>query len=94
MDFFAQILASLFGAYLLTGALYLLRLSWPSIQVRYSGVFALLCAWALWPLVMWSEVGHKVRERQRRAYRVPSEEYLRAVVRLARERKARECQRS
>lgn len=90
MDFFAQILASLFGAYLLTGALYLLRLSWPSIQVRYSGVFALLCAWALWPLILWGEVGHAVSERQRRAYRVPSEEYLRAVARLTRERRRRD----
>ena len=91
MQILLDIIASIALAYALIGAAYVLRLSWSSITARLSGLIAALCVWALWPVVMWSEAEHVIRERRRaRSYRIPSREYLEAVARLSREKGARE----
>lgn len=88
---FVDVFASVALAYGLLGAVYLLRLTWYSIMARFNWPIALLCVWVFWPVVLWSEVGHAVKERaRRRAYRVPSKEYLGAVARLTVERRRRD----
>lgn len=90
VDIFVEIFTSIVLAYCLLGAAYTLRLTWDSITARCSGLIALACVWAFWPVILWAEVGHSIKERARqRAHRIPSEEYLQAVRRLSAERRAR-----
>jgi hypothetical protein len=68
----------------MAGAIYCLRLWWPSITSRFNWLIAPLCVVAFWPAILWAEVEHAVREKLRRkAIQIASKEYLSTVATLS-----------